>query len=340
MAQGAREGRKLFVGSLPDGIADETLIATFQQYGQIEDVFVKPGCEPGRQSAFVTFATNQQAQYAKESCDRVLTFPGAGRPCEVMIARNQGLFGQGLGKIHVGSLPDSITEWQLRQEFSRFGTVTDVMVKTGCEPGRQWGFVTFQRSAEAQVAKESTDRILMFPGSEKPCEVVMAKNQGMFGQQSATSDEHSAMVQAGDAGPRKIHVGSLPDNISEWQLRHEFSRFGTVTDVMVKTGCEPGRQWGFVTFQRSAEAQVAKESTDRILMFPGSEKPCEVVMAKNQGMFGQQSATSDEHSAMVQAGDAGPRKIHVGSLPDNISEWQLRHEFSRFGTVTDVMVKT
>ena len=38
------------------------------------------------------------------------------------------------------------------------------------------------RLAEAKRAKEATDKILQLPGASKPCEVMLAKNQGMYGQ--------------------------------------------------------------------------------------------------------------------------------------------------------------
>ena len=136
-------GRKIFVGSLPDGVQDDLVRGQMSQYGQIEDIFIKQGCEPGRQWAFVTFASADQAQLAKQSCDRVFTFPGAERPCDVMMAKNQGMFGQqqegmdqggpagGFGgggggavpskKIFVGSLPDGISEETVRAEFMKIG---------------------------------------------------------------------------------------------------------------------------------------------------------------------------------------------------------------------------
>mmetsp|Transcript_39264 Transcript_39264/g.113343 ORF Transcript_39264/g.113343 Transcript_39264/m.113343 type:complete len:391 (-) Transcript_39264:114-1286(-) len=302
--------RKVFVGSLPNGISDITLRATFQQYGQIEDVFVKQGCEAGRQWAFITYASPEQAQFCKESCDRILTFPGMDRPCDVMVAKNQGMFGQqaldsqggavgyggqvgydgsqampgadGPKKIFVGSLPDNITDSMLRTEFSRYGQVVDTFVKQGCEPGRQWAFVTFSSHQEAQLAKVSTDRILVMPGSSRACEVTLARNQGQFGQ-----DVMPAMPSVEVAsGPRKIFVGSLPDNISETVLRSEFERFGQVVDVFLKTGCEPGRQWAFVTYASPEQATLAKESTDRILVLPGADRTCEVMLARNQGLNG------------------------------------------------------
>lgn len=47
-------------------------------------------------------------------------------------------------------------------------------------------------------------------------------------------------------GPTKIFVGSLPDDINETVLRAEFSKYGQIVDVYLKTGCEPNKQWAFV----------------------------------------------------------------------------------------------
>lgn len=320
-------GRKIFVGSLPDGVSEATLRSTFQQFGLIEDTYIKQGCEPGRQWAFITFATAEQAMSAKEQCDRALTFPGMDRPCDVMVARNQGMYGQNDGgggggswspqqaappasegpkKIFVGSLPDNVTAEQLQMEFCKYGVITDTYIKEGCEPGRQWSFVTFSSGQEAQLAKVSTDRVLFMPGAARPCEVTLARNQGMYGQGGQDSaqpvQQAVAPVQVA-AGPKKIFVGSLPDNCSEQVLRAEFSSFGHITDVFLKTGCEPGRQWGFVTFAASEQAAHAKEATDRILFLPGAQKACEVMLAKNQGMYGQDN---------MKGGGGGPHQQASG----------------------------
>uniref|UniRef100_A0A7S1LGZ5 Uncharacterized protein n=1 Tax=Alexandrium catenella TaxID=2925 RepID=A0A7S1LGZ5_ALECA len=323
--------RKVFVGSLPNGVSDIAIRATFQQYGQIEDVYVKQGCEPGRQWAFVTFATPEQAQFTKESCDRILIFPGCDRPCEVMMAKNQGLFGQqsleggaaapapgndGPRKCFVGSLPDGITDAQLRTEFSRYGQVVDTYVKQGCEPGRQWAFVSFSSHQEASLAKVSTDRILVMPGSARACEVTLARNQGQFGQDAldpmASARMPAAAPMSLSQGPKKIFVGSLPDNISDATLRSEFQRFGQVIDIFLKTGCEAGRQWAFVTYGSPEEAVLAKESTDRILVLPGSDRTCEVMLARNQGLNGTEP---------IRGGGNQPALMNEAQVP-MMSPWR------------------
>mmetsp|Transcript_135239 Transcript_135239/g.376795 ORF Transcript_135239/g.376795 Transcript_135239/m.376795 type:complete len:440 (-) Transcript_135239:55-1374(-) len=349
--------RKIFVGSLPDGTADSAIRAEFSKYGFVEDVFIKANCEPGRMWAFVTFSSPDQAANAVSMTNGVLQFPGGIKPCEVTLARHQGMFGQdpligspdltyqmvapieasctmgGLSdaqmqprKIFVGSLPDSVTDPMLREEFSKYGQVVDLFIKTTCEPGRQWAFITFATSEQAQYARNSCNKILTFPGSERPCEVTMARHQGMFGK-DPIEPKNPGVIPFGDSGaeagqyaavpaliegPRKVFVGSLPDSITDANLRSEFSKYGQIIDLFLKTTCEPGRQWAFITFATAEQAQYAKDATDRVLTFPGSDRTCEVMLAKNQGKFGQAPLSSYD---ATQAAPATVAPVFDGPQP-------------------------
>jgi len=338
-------GRKIFVGSLPDGSQADTIRSEFSRYGTVQDIFVKQNCESGRQWAFVTFSSPEEAQLAKDSADRTLMFPGALKACDVMVAKNQGKFGQageeggaiapvlsGLGgggakKIFCGSLPDSITEQALRDEFCKYGTVLDVFVKMGNAPNKQWAFITFASGEEAHAAKNGSDKTLNFPGSERPCEVMIARNQGMHGQ--------DPVVPAPDltAGPVKVFVGSLPDNVSETLLRSEFSRFGQITDVYLKLGCEPGKQWAFITFGTHAQANQCKDQADRVMVVPGAAAPVEVMFARNQGKNGQNPLAGAEATAGVMP--AGIFGMPGGALAAAVAGIQMApHAMANGGWIT------
>lgn len=238
--------KKIFVGSLPDGISEYTVRTAFAIYGTVTDVYVKPNCEPGRQWAFVSYATGNEAQDAKVSTDRLLTVPGATRPCEVLFARPSGADQQAAAqaavpqqavvhaaavvttstpaaanKIFVGSLPGNVTEQALRAEFQAFGKILDVYVKPEgtCEIGRQWGFVSFTSAAEANRAKESTDRLLYFPDSERPAEVMIARGSGGGG---ASQQEVRQVVVAQAASPHQPPPPSTPPpfdlHATSWRL--------------------------------------------------------------------------------------------------------------------------
>jgi len=258
-------------------------------------------------------------------------------------------------KLFVGSLPNGIDELTLKGEFSKFGPVESVYVKQGCEQGRQWAFVTYGSHAEAQNAKDQTDRKLTFPGHDRPCDVTLAKNQGMFGQdpivprpvdpmaaaQAAQAAAYGGMMgmpgmPASSSQQRKIFVGSLPDSITEDVLRAEFTKYGVITDFYLKTGCEPGRQWAFITYQSAEQANFAKSSADRTLVLPGAERACEVMIAKNQGKNGSDpvqavgaaSAIFAQNQLYAAAAGGFAPQMHMGlpgfgaPLPPPPIQWQ------------------
>jgi hypothetical protein len=225
-------------------------------------------------------------------------------------------------KIFVGSLPDGVSETVLREEFSKYGQITDVHLKTGQDKGKNWAFMTFNTTEEANLAKNSTDRVLTFPGGDKPCEVMLARHQGMNGQEPLTSGA------GGGQGPCKVFVGSLPDSITEMALRAEFSKYGQITDLYLKTGCDSGKQWSFLNFASHAQAQHAKDATDRVLVFPGATGPCETMFAKNQGRNGQETVSSDAQrgtpvGAMQPFGAFGAQPPPpIAPLPPHLSAWR------------------
>lgn len=204
-------------------------------------------------------------------------------------------------KIFVGSLPNNVTDAELRQEFGKYGTISDIHLNNkAVEENRQWCFITFDSPEQAQAAKTHADRVLKFPGSDRVCEVTLAKHQGMFGQDAIGGE--GIVGVAVMPGPKKIFCGSLPQSCTIDDLKREFGRFGQVIDVHLNSKpCDPGKNWAFITFAAPDQALAAKDGTDKILSFPGSERACEVMMAKNQGKHGQDPMSTQPTPAAVSA---------------------------------------
>jgi RNA recognition motif-containing protein len=80
-------------------------------------------------------------------------------------------------KLHVGNLPSSATEMDLRAKFGRFGTVRSAIVVTDAETGRskRFGFVEMASDAEARMA---IDRLNMTQYEEK----IMSVSQALAGE--------------------------------------------------------------------------------------------------------------------------------------------------------------
>ena len=61
-------------------------------------------------------------------------------------------------KIYVGNLPFSSTEGQIRELFSRYGTVTSVNLITDRETGRPRGFGFVEMDGGAEQAIQALDK--------------------------------------------------------------------------------------------------------------------------------------------------------------------------------------
>eukprot|EP00928_Gymnodinium_smaydae_P023100 TRINITY_DN1918_c5_g1_i1.p1 TRINITY_DN1918_c5_g1~~TRINITY_DN1918_c5_g1_i1.p1 ORF type:complete len:295 (+),score=82.23 TRINITY_DN1918_c5_g1_i1:140-1024(+) len=268
-------GKKIFVGSLPDGFTEDALREAFSKYGTIVDVFLKPGCESGKQWAFVTYSSAEEAQLAKTSTDRTLTLPGSVKAVEVMLARNQGFHGQdpivgggkaaaspapaaqsqGPTKIFVGSLPDSINETVLKAEFSKYGQIVDVFLKLGQDSGKQWAFITYATNEQAQSAKDATDRVLVMEGASGPCETMFARNQGKNGQDPLAGKAPAAPAAQPPppSTPMPVHYNGWTSYFTPQGLPYYYN----TTTKVTQWECPYEFQYGAMAAQQQAQAAAA-----------------------------------------------------------------------------------
>ncbi|CAD2095913.1 CUGBP Elav-like family member 1, putative [Plasmodium vinckei lentum] len=79
---------KLFIGSLPKNITEESIKDMFSVYGSVEEVFIMKDNSTGlgKGCSFVKFAYKEQALYAISSLNGKKTLEGCNRPVEVRFA--------------------------------------------------------------------------------------------------------------------------------------------------------------------------------------------------------------------------------------------------------------
>ncbi|OEH79611.1 RNA recognition motif-containing protein [Cyclospora cayetanensis] len=82
---------KLFVGSLPRTLKDEELKAFFQDYGQVEEIFIMKDSTTGtgRGCAFVKMGQKEEALFAINSLNGKHVWTGCPRPMEVRFAESR-----------------------------------------------------------------------------------------------------------------------------------------------------------------------------------------------------------------------------------------------------------
>ncbi|XP_064458025.1 RNA-binding protein squid-like isoform X2 [Ornithodoros turicata] len=157
-------------------------------------------------------------------------------------------------KLFVGGISWDTENKDLREYFSKFGTVADVNIKTDPTTGksRGFGFVTFtSKDALAAVLKES-------PHSVKGKQI----------------DPKPAKARP---GIKKIFVGGLEAEMPEADIKAYFEKFGPVESVELPfdKAKNQRRQFAFVTFEREDSVEmVCREPKQKI-----GNKECDIKKA-------------------------------------------------------------
>ncbi|KAH9287063.1 Heterogeneous nuclear ribonucleoprotein A2 -like protein 2 [Echinococcus granulosus] len=138
-------------------------------------------------------------------------------------------------KLFVGGLHHSTTEGQLREFYSQWGEITDVVVMKDQRTGksRGFGFVTFAESSSVDAAQAARPHTI--DGKTIDSKRAMPREE--------TSPEVHAAV-------KKIFVGALKKDVTNEDLSQYFSQFGTVVDasVVMSKDRNESRGFAFVTF--------------------------------------------------------------------------------------------
>jgi len=135
-------------------------------------------------------------------------------------------------KLFVGGLPREIGTDELRDLFSKFGTMTDCFVPSDdAGANRGFGFVTFDDKATAEAAAKELDGHRI--------------NGRRIGVRDADSDNKKGKRDRPKDPPGlKFYVGNLPFKADENTIKGLFADLGTVVDVNVITD-NSGRPKGF-----------------------------------------------------------------------------------------------
>lgn len=138
-------------------------------------------------------------------------------------------------KLFVGGIHHKTEEKGLRDYFSQFGEIVDVVVMKDSHTGkpRGFGFITFKETTAVDAAQNSRPHTL----DSKEIDTKRA-----MPREESSPEVHAAV--------KKIFVGALKKGVTNDDLNTYFSSFGTVLDAQVVMAKETNesRGFGFVTF--------------------------------------------------------------------------------------------
>lgn len=152
------ERGKLFVGGLSWETTQDTLQRYFSRYGEVIDCVVMKNNETGRSRGFgfVTFADPDNVDRALENGPHTLDGRTIDpKPCNPRSMHKPKRTG-GYPKVFLGGLPPNVTETDLRNFFSRYGQVMEVVIMYDQEKkkSRGFGFLSFENDPAVDRATQ------------------------------------------------------------------------------------------------------------------------------------------------------------------------------------------
>lgn len=149
-------------------------------------------------------------------------------------------------KLFIGGLAPQTDEDKLREFYSKWGDIVDLVVMKDGTTGRSrgFGFVTY---SEASMAEQAV--------SDGPHEI--------DGKSIDTKRAISKDAMEDNSGPtQKVFVGGLKREITSEQVNEYFQKFGPVKEALVMTEKETGesRGFAFVTFEDTESVERVMEA--------------------------------------------------------------------------------
>lgn len=173
---------------------------------------------------------------------------------------NRSADGPNFAKVFVGSLPRNISEEKVRELFSDFGNVVEVILLKDKKTGLPQGccFVKFSSVVEAERAIRALDNQLNLQGASEPLQVKFADGDR----------DHPGLHE------HKLFVGSVSRQANEQDIEEIFAPYGRVENVyVIRNEHKQSRGCAFVSFPEREMAIAAISALDGVYRMAGCHQP-------------------------------------------------------------------
>ncbi|XP_041016720.1 RNA-binding protein BRN1 isoform X2 [Juglans microcarpa x Juglans regia] len=185
MAEGKRERSasseesvKLFVGQVPKHMTEAQLIAMFKEFALVDEVNIikDKATRASRGCCFLICPSRQEADKAVNACHNKKTLPGASSPLQVKYA--DGELERLEHKLFVGMLPKNVSEAEVSDLFSEYGTIKDLQILRGSQQtSKGCAFLKYETKEQAIAALEAINGKHKMEGSSVPLVVKWADTE-------------------------------------------------------------------------------------------------------------------------------------------------------------------
>ncbi|CAI9297200.1 unnamed protein product [Lactuca saligna] len=169
---------KLFVGQVPKHMTEAQLIAMFKELALVDEVNIikDKATRASRGCCFVICPSREEADKAVDGFHNKKTLPGASSPLQVKYA--DGELERLEHKLFIGMLPKNVSEGEVSELFSQYGTLKDLQILRGSQQtSKGCAFVKYETKEQAVAAIEGLNGKHKMEGSTVPLVVKWADTE-------------------------------------------------------------------------------------------------------------------------------------------------------------------
>lgn len=206
------ESVKLFVGQVPKHMTEAELLCMFKEVALVDEVNVikDKTTRASRGCCFVICPSRQEADKAVTACHNKRTLSGASSPLQVKYA--DGELERLEHKLFVGMLPKNVSDAEVSDLFSKYGTVKDLQILRGSQQtSKGCAFLKYETKDQALAALEAINGKYKMEGSSVPLVVKWADTEKERQARRAQKAQSQAPGASNtDSGQQPSLFGALP----------------------------------------------------------------------------------------------------------------------------------
>uniref|UniRef100_A0A2N9E676 RRM domain-containing protein n=1 Tax=Fagus sylvatica TaxID=28930 RepID=A0A2N9E676_FAGSY len=263
----------LFVKNLAPSIDNIHLHAMFTSFGTILSCKVAEENGKSKGFGFVQFETEESALAALYALHGSV-IEGKKLYVSKFIKKSERMAAQdelNFTNLYVKNLGEDMTEELLRDQFSKFGKVSNVTIMKDSEgKSRGFGFVNFDSSEEAKNAAGALNGAFIGRAQRKAEREELLKRAHM-----ERYNCHNEQLKASN-----LYVKNLNASVNENKLKEHFSTCGQLMSVKVmRDGNGISKGFGFVCFSNHEDAMKALSTLNGTIL---EGRPLYVAMAQRK----------------------------------------------------------
>lgn len=291
---------KLYIAGVPKDYTVEQLQPTFDPYGEVVNAVIlieKGGTGMSRGCAFISYATEAQAQAAVTALDNQMTLPGAPYNLRVRFAQkprdtlstgppaSNVLTEVDRRRLFFTRGPPGIQAITVNSAFSPYGEIEEINLfpERDQNTTKGCGFVQYVRHEDAAAAMSQLQGSLQLEGVAQKLTVSwadperrMLKRKFQDGNAGPNPNFQRSMLNVAPGEEREVFFAKIPRAATEQQLGELFTRHGGPVEhvkIFTAVGAPHHKCCGLATFMTHTGASNAILALDGIYLWPNFTDP-------------------------------------------------------------------